>query len=428
MNLLTRIARDSLGLLIARIGAQVSMVIVTCLLARRLGAAGFGEYAFLAAMILVGNVLTTFGSDMYLIREIAAKEDFSELPSVLILQLVLSFLFIGLIFPLAPHLPNQTTESVPALKVYSFALIPLAFFTVFTSVLRGAQTTTSYAWLNFVLPFIQAIAIFIFIQRGTGVVMLAYLLLVVQTLGAILGGVFCVIAVPGFWSGLHFSLKRMTSLFLACLPIALITILGILYQKLSLAMLSFLGAASMVGLFSAAARVVEAARMGHVAAFTVMYPALANAGNDKLSHGTFRLSWLLLLAISAVGSILLFLLAGPLVDIFFGAEYGASIRALRILAFTLIPYTLNSYLSIVFLAKKQEKTILRVLIVSLLMLLTLNLWLIPLAGQVGAGWAVLITEIAQAVLFSLAWMKSLLRRNEALHSKGVLHELSDPSR
>jgi O-antigen/teichoic acid export membrane protein len=82
----------------------------------------------------------------------------------------------------------------------------------------------------------------------------------------------------------------------------------------------------------------------------------------------------------------------------------------------------------VFLAKKQEKTILRVLIVSLLMLLTLNLWLIPLAGQVGAGWAVLITEIAQAVLFSLAWMKSLLRRNEALHSKGVLHELSDPSR
>jgi len=45
MNLLTKLASHSLWLLMARVGAQVSMVIITYLLARRLGAAGFGEYA-----------------------------------------------------------------------------------------------------------------------------------------------------------------------------------------------------------------------------------------------------------------------------------------------------------------------------------------------------------------------------------------------
>lgn len=426
MNLFTRIARDSLWLLIARIGAQASLIIVTYLLARRLGAAGFGEYAFIAALILIGNVLTTFGSDMYLIREIAAKKDFSEAPSVLTLQLLLSCLFIGLVFLFAGFLPNQTAESVSALKVYSLALIPLAFFTVFTSILRGAEKMTAYAALNFILPFIQAVAIFIFIQRETSIVTLAYLLLAVQTLGAILGGIFCIIAAPGFLRGARFSLNDFASLFFACLPIALIAVMGIIYQKLSLAMLAFLSDDSTVGMFSAAARVSEAARMGHIAAFTVLYPALASADNKSLRK-MFGLSQFLLLVLSAVGSILLFLLAKPIVDIFFGAEYASAIPVLKILAFTLIPFAINAYLSLALLAEKKETIVLRVLTFSLILLLALNLWLIPLAGQVGAGWAVLAAETVQAVAFALTWARSSARRDEALNPKGVLYELSDPS-
>lgn len=428
MNLFTRIARDSLWLLIARVGAQVSLILVTYLLARRLGAAGFGEYAFLAALIMIGNVLTTFGSDMHLIREIAAERNFSDVPSVLIVQLTLSFLFIGLIFLVAPYLPHQMPASVLALKIYSLALIPLAFFTVFTSALRGAQKMTTYAFLNFLLPLLQAVSIFFFIQRGTSLVTLIYLLLLVQIFGTIVGGILCRITIPQMWSGFHFTRGRIVSLFRACLPIALIAIAGIVFQKMSLAMLSFMSAAATVGVFSAALRGSEAARMGHVAVFTVLYPAMANARRDQSSENALKFSWLLLLAVSAAGSLLLFLLAKPIVDIFFGAEYGASIAVLKILALALIPYTVNAYLSLTLLAKKQEQIILRVMVVSLLALFALNLWLIPRAGAIGAGEAVLVTEIVQAILFSLAWMKSPLRQNGARHPKGVWHELSDPSR
>ncbi len=146
MNLFTKLARNSLWLLLARVGAQASMVFVTYLLAHRLGIASFGEYAFIATAIVIGNTLTTFGTDMYLIREIAANSDFSELTSVLVLQLVLSCLFIGGVYVFAPFLPNQTSDSVLALKVYSFALIPLAFFTVFTSVLRGTRFPFFKSW------------------------------------------------------------------------------------------------------------------------------------------------------------------------------------------------------------------------------------------------------------------------------------------
>ncbi|MEP7135384.1 MAG: flippase [Chloroflexota bacterium] len=427
MNLFTRLARNSLWILSARVGAQASMVIVTYLLARRLGTAGFGEYAFIATAIVIGNTLTTFGSDMYLIREIAAKSELSELSPVLFLQLLLSFLFIGFVYLLARYLPNQTPETVLALKVYSFALIPLAFFTVFTSALRGAQKMTAYAWLNLVIPVIQALAIFIFIQHGTNIVTLAYLLLLIQIAGAILGGIFCSANFPRFWIGIRFSLDKLLTLFVACLPIALIAISGIVYQKMSIAMLSFLSTASGVGLFSAAARVVEAARIGHFAVFTALYPAMANTDHDQSSKGTFRFSWYLLLTISAIGSILIFLLAKPVVDIFFGAEYQAAIPVLKVLAFTLLPYTVNSFLSLVFLARKKEKVVLHVFIVSLLMLLTLNLWFIPRAGQMGASWAILVAEITQAILFLLAWLNSPFRQIDTVPSKGVSYELSDLS-
>ncbi len=425
MNLFTKLARNSLWLLLARVGAQASMVFVTYLLAHRLGIASFGEYAFIATAIVIGNTLTTFGTDMYLIREIAANSDFSELTSVLVLQLVLSCLFIIGVYILAPFLPNQSSNSVLALKVYSFALIPLAFFTVFTSILRGVQKMTTYAWLNFALSVFQVMAIFIFIQRGISIVTLAYLLLGVQIFGTILAGMLCF----PFFSNLHalqFSFDKLISLIVACLPIALIAIMGVVYQKLSLAMLSFLGTASMVGLFSAAARVVEAARMGHFAVLTALYPVMANADQNKLS-GTSRVSWLLLLLFSAVGSTLIYLLAKPIVDIFFGTGYTLSIPVLKILAFTLIPYTVNSFLSLLFLARKKKKTVLQVLTVSSLMIFALNLWLIPRTGQIGASWAILIAEIAQAILFLLAWLNSPFRQMNAISSKGASYDLSDLS-
>jgi len=425
MNLFKKLAKDSLWLLTARVGAQVSMVIVTYLLARRLGVAGFGEYAFIATAIVIGNALTTFGSDMYLIREIAAQAKFSELPSALALQLVLSFVFIAFVYLISPRLPNQTAESILALRVYSFALIPLAFFTVFTSALRGMQKMIPYAWLNLIIPILQFVAVSVFIQSGTGVTALVYLLLIIQILGAVAGGIFCSVIFPRFWRGLHFSFDKTISLFIACLPIAVIAILGIVYQKLSLTMLSFSGTTSVVGLFSAGMRVMEAMRIGHFAVFTVLYPAIANASPYKPLQRTFGLSWILLLLFSAGGSILIYWLAKPIVYIFFGVNYELSIPVLKILAFTLIPYTVNSFLSILFLVKKKEKIVLRVSMISLSMLLILNLWLIPFAGEVGASWAILIAEIMQAILFLSAWISDSSLRVEAVSSKGMLYELSD---
>lgn len=429
MSLFTRLARDSLWLLIARLGAQLCAVVVTYLLARRMGAEGFGQYSFIAAAILIGNTITTFGTDMVLIREIAAKSELSRFFPALHLQIVLSCLFIGFVFWLAPHLPNQTPESMRALRAYSLALIPLAFFTVFTSALRGAQKMGAYARLNLLTAALQVIVISIFIQRGSGVTRLAYWLLAIQVVGALAGGILCAVNFPGFWRGWRFSLAETAGVFFACLPVAIVAALGIVYQKLSLTALSLLGTASMAGWFSAAARVVEAARTGHFAAFTALYPAMANAYGNKTSSGVFRISWAWLLIAAGGAALLLFFLAEPIVRVFFGLEYRSSIPVLRILSFTLLPYTVNTYLSLVFLVERRERTLIPILIVSVVALMLLNLWLIPSTGEAGAGWSFLLAESLQACLLLFRWNLNVSHSTrQAAAGKGVPHELSDLSR
>ena len=84
------------------------MLIFTILVARYLGDAGLGQYAFIAAVMFVGNVISTFGMDTLLIREIAARRsaDTPTLTAALLIQLALSLLFISIIFLTAADYPT----------------------------------------------------------------------------------------------------------------------------------------------------------------------------------------------------------------------------------------------------------------------------------------------------------------------------------
>lgn len=405
MRCFSRLAQNSLWLLIARVGAQAGTVIVTLLLARRLGSSGFGEYAFIAAAIMICNTLTTFGTDMFVIREIAGRAGHRQLSSALLIQLVSSAILIAVIWIGAPVLPRQTADSILALKIYSLALIPLAFFTIFTSILRGEQQMGFYSWLQVTISVMQAAGIWLFIPSGASVVSLAHLLLWVQTAGAVIGGILCYFQDPGFWRSPDFSANGTVSLLVSSAPIAAIAILRILYQRLGFIMLALLSGAAITGWYSAAARATEAARMGHGAVFTALFPLMSQAAAEGRSDAVrvFKIPLLMLLILAGGVSIVLNVFAKPIVDIFYGAQFQPSLSALRILSLTLIPYTINDFLSISFLAAKMEKPVVRILLLGLLTLVILSCWLIPRAGHLGASWAVLIAEMLQSCLLLFAW-------------------------
>ncbi len=65
------IGRNSFWLLFARLTAQALAVFFTAIIARKLGVDDFGQFSFIASLILIGNTFTNFGTDTFLVREIA---------------------------------------------------------------------------------------------------------------------------------------------------------------------------------------------------------------------------------------------------------------------------------------------------------------------------------------------------------------------
>ena len=403
------LGKSILWTMVARIGAQGLIVLSTILLARRLGMVGFGEYAFISAIMFIANALTTFGTDMLLIREIAAKDDLSRLPLALIPQLFLSGLFIVAVWVFGTRIPNQSPETIRALQIYSWALLPLAFFTVFTTALRGKQEMGSYNLLNLIMAALQ-LGIVLLIPRS--VIPLFRALLLAQLFAALLAGIICTSTIRDFWREWHLSSFRLYDFLKESAPIALLVLLGMIYQRISITMMSTMHGAAETGIYSAASRAVEASKIAHFGVFTALYPAMAKFSNELgWSRSRTNISGLLgdsdgiakrLSAVLIVGtiimSIVLFVFSSPLVKFLYGSEFTASANVLKILAWTLLPFTINSYLTLSFLAAHRERIIGYLLVGSLLVLLILNLWWIPSYGVEGGAWATLAAETVQSIL------------------------------
>jgi O-antigen/teichoic acid export membrane protein len=408
--MLARLVKNSAWLFLARLWTQVGMALFIVLAARQLGGSGFGEYSFMAALVAIGNLLTAFGTDMHLIREIAAGGHRRQFPAALVLQLALSVLFVSGIFLVTPYLQFLSQQGAAALRVYSLSLFPLAFFTVFTTALRGEQQMGAYAGLNALVTSLHLVATGIFFFRGLDLSGLVYLLLAAQIVAAFLAAGFCTVRIPGFWKGWTFAHRDLWALGKASAPLAVLSGLAILYQRLSLALLPLLAGAVAGGLFSAASRVVEAAKGGHLAVFTALYPSMAERKNrDRDWFGSYRQEWLALLGMAALASLVLFLLAGPLTAWLFGVEFESSIPVLKILAWVLLPYTVSNFLNLAFLANGDEPAVLRSLAAGLLALAFLTAWWGRAAGPQGAAWAVLYAESLQAIVL-LAQASRRLRR------------------
>lgn len=416
------LARNALWLALARFAAGGLSLAFTALLARRLGQAGLGQYAFLAAVVFVGNVLTTFGTDTLVIRETARDEAHSleTAAGSLWLQLLLSVGFLALVATLSPWLTPGDTSLRTALLIYSLALFPLAPYTVFSAILRGLQRMGSFLVLTVATNALLVLAGLLAARPSIGLGQFAAALVVAQAAAALLAAYLCRNALQAgraLWLPSRAAALRALR---QALPLALLGIVGVLYQRLAVLLLPYLAGAVATGTFSAASRLLEAMKVFHIAVLGGMFPiasslvALDPDGRRPLpaqpETGLLRSTLVGLLAFALIAAAAVSAFAAPLVHAVFGARYDASTPALRILVWTLVPYSISAVLSLGLVARRREGLVLTAALAALLTALLLDLVLIPRAAAIGASAATLLAECIQAlVLAAMAWREAHVR-------------------
>jgi O-antigen/teichoic acid export membrane protein len=406
------LALNSLWLLLARLASQLLGMAFTVLVARSLGQAGLGQYAFISSLVFLANILTTFGTDTLLIREIAASRETknSTATEALWLQLGLSALAILAIWTGGPLLQGQAPEEIRALQLLSLGLVPLSLYSVCSAALRAHERMDLFLLLSLAGALLQtggAAAVF---QLGGGLPALALALVGTQAAAALCSAWLCRLA------GFHFHSKAPawgTALDLVrrSWPLALLAGTGLLYQRLGILLLGLLAEDAATGWFSAAARVVEGLKMVHLAVLGALFPALALSASRRIGAGSKttapsqgetrpRLPLGPLLAYSLLAGAAAWVAAEALVPLLFGPGYLPAAGVLRVLAWSLVPYTFSAVASLELVSRGEEGRVLKATMLALAFAAGLNLLLIPQLGHTGAGLAALAGEVFLALVLS----------------------------
>lgn len=393
MNMLKNIAWTVLS----RYGVQGLSLVSNILLVRYLGAGGYGEYALSSSVLLIGNAFTSFGMDMILIRRLAAGQDDAVLADGLWIQVLLSGIFIAGVF-----LFDQFVPLPLSMKVYSFALLPLAFYSVFTIVIRARQHMQTFSIAQLMISALHLFSVLLTWLLNGGVLMF-FLFLIASH------------AIVAAWGLLHreskishwrLSPSHISLLFKDCAYMALLGTLRLVYEKIVFVLLPPLAGIQNAGIFSAASRVVDAGKLGHQSALTAIYPEMARDEEFGRQMKGIRP----LLGAAFLIALFLSILAGPIVNLLFGEEFSTSTAPLQIMAWTVVPYVLTTYIIVGLVALGYERILLFSRFVVFASLITLLFTLTSQFGIVGTAFAVLGTELIQAAILWQLWRRHVLSK------------------
>jgi len=392
------VRRNSFWLLFSRLTAQGLALLFIAIMARRLGVESFGQFTFIGTVVLIGNTFTNFGTDTYLIREIARASKITDLiAGAFGLQLLLSALWLIATLFFRPN---------PLLLLYSFVLFPLALYSIATATLRAFERMDLVWTLSLANGVLQLGAAYFSFDIWT----LCLFLLVGHMLLAAFSYWICFASLPDFSL---FPIHNIFPLLKLTLSFAVLTILLVLSGRLGVLTVSALLGDSPTGIFSSVTRVVDGLKLGHYAILGALLPAISRGTHE--SKQSFQKGFILLMGLSLFMAIALSLFARLIILILYGEKFLPAITLLSFLGWVLIPYTISSFISYDLIAHGQEKTLVKATVISLVIFLALYLWLISTDGLNGAVYAALIGEFIQAILFVYFQRSSFLNREIAFH-------------
>ena len=373
------------------------------LVARALGAAGYGTFAVYWYTAWMLSQATDLGLHLVSLRSLAKGQNPSIFWSAVAAK---GLLTMAVMLAVAAAV---TAGSFSPNLLLVFVLLAAHLMTSWVEfcgvVLRSEGFIAREGLLLTGLRFGSLAAAYWALSRNASLTALAGALVLagVPALGAAMVLVRRTVHVRGSPATRHETLR----LFKASFPLALGAVITLLYLRADLFILAALRDANETGLFQSAFRLFEATFVlsGGIAAGT--FPILASRlGTPRFDVLT---RFLLVLLASAGGALacVFVLLGEPIVTIMFGQDFRPAAIPLAILGLGLVPVFANALTTHLLVAAGRTRFLVLALGVRLVVSVSLDLVLVPRLGAAGAAIAVTLAEWCLLAV-SLTWVLDLL--------------------
>jgi O-antigen/teichoic acid export membrane protein len=389
-----RVFKNISAMLVAEaLGFPLNFVL-TLLLARYLGVEGFGNYSFVMAFVLVFQLIADAGLSNILIREIAVNRE--QLPyqlgvtkSLIWVFSLFTFLLIVLAVPFVRPEPSVRT----ALYIMGLAVLATVHAVGYTSVFRALEEM-EYNAIGFVLHKVVLLLLVlavIWLKRGLPMIAAAYLL------ANLFLWFFYYRIVRARYPKAQRVLDWRAWVFLLreAVPVGVAIVLRRVSWQVDILVLTAIGTARSVGLFSAPYKILQALNVLPQTISLPLFPIyarLAKESSDEL-FAAYERTLRLLVAGSVPFALLLAVFSPSIVFVLFGSSFQESHAALEILSLTLLFLFPTSQFIYLFSALGKQHFYTSASLVGLAANVALDFLLIPKLDFVGAALATLLAEM-----------------------------------
>lgn len=403
--MIRKVVINTASQLVAKGFTASSSLIVTILIGRALGEAGFGQFTKIFVFVGYFYTFVDFGLNSIYVREAKKEDEIRSLKVLFGLRLFLAAFFALSAIIIAYFLPydQQAQTGFPPLVKLGIFIASLTIFSqaVFTSANAYFQKNLKYYFSTFasVASAITVLsASLIFYLTGSGV--LSYTSAYVAG-GAFLASVAVLLLVKVTGKNLLPIFSKTESLKLLChaWPVGLSLVLNIVYFKVDVFILSNFRSTEEVGLYGLAYQFFEASLTLPIFFANSIYPVLNESYRVNIEVFKKNLKfWLISLSVISLLLTATLFIGAYLIPFIYDGKFTGSVKALQILSLGMPFFFLSAILWHVFIVYKQQKKLVYIYLAGALLNLFANILLIPKIGYLAAA---SVTVASEAFIFVL---------------------------
>jgi O-antigen/teichoic acid export membrane protein len=380
------IFKNTVVLAVARIVERATTLVISLVLASKLGADGLGTYATALAIYGVISVAGEAGATLFLIRELAQDKSRTG-PYIVHLSLMAAAvsLVLTVIFELVFRHAGYAPEVRDSVALVLLAILPKTLNSIQEAAFIVHERTEFETVTTLVSSTAYVVISVLLLSSGHGVesIVLAFV-----ALEFLVTGVYFVLISRAI-AKLHWRFDGALARRLVgeIKSFTASSALGALFSRPEIIILSLLSTTTEVGYYSAAVRIAEIWLFVPQVFMNNVYPVMSRAhleGDVRFREVqnkaiTYSLAYSLPLTAG------MFAAAGPIIDKLFGDEFGSSITELRLLALNVTLFTLMSVFWRSVSARGHQDAVLRIQSMVIVTRLSVGIGLILPLASLGAA-------------------------------------------
>lgn len=403
---MNRTITNTVSLIFARVMQPLISLFLIVLVARLLTTEEFGAYSFAIVYIITYQYIGYLSFITPITREVSKnRENASQYFTNAGLVSIGFGVLLQIISIIVLQIIQIESNLYNLVFLASFSLPVSAIIGVMEGIITGLERIYLISINQLIENILRALISIYLIMNGYGIIELLVVFVASRYLALVLYLIFMMRLIPDLsWS---LEKKFITSFINKLGTFVLIIIFVTIYWRLDTVMLTKMDGEVSTAIYNAAYRLFQMFIIVPQTFVYSIFPKISKRFTE--SNHSFKeivesgIRYLLLFSIPA--TVILFLLAEPVILLLYGEKYIQSVQVLQILMLTTIPYSITVILAYTLVASNLQKFDLIVNASSVAINVTLNYFLITSYGFIGASLATFLS-----ICFYLLFQYPIIRK------------------